>query len=59
MKEFAALQQVLEAMTEVSKGAMLFAVKVGETDRITANMGELARQLTELIGKYKVEEDDG
>ena len=55
-QERTALQQVLDAMMEVSEGATLFASKVGETDRITATLRELAAELTELIGKYRVGE---
>jgi len=56
-QERTALQQVLDAMLEVSKGATLFASKVSETDRIAADLRELAAALTELIGRYKVDEN--
>ena len=58
-QERTALQQVLDAMLEVSKGAELFASKVGETDRTAADLQELAAMLTELIGRYKVDESIG
>jgi len=56
-QERTALQQALDAMLEVSEGATLFASKVSETDRIAANLRELAAMLTELIGRYKVDEN--
>ena len=58
-QERTALQQVLEAMLEVSEGATLFANKVGKTDRIAADLRALAAMLTELIGRYQVGEKDG
>ncbi|MBT4498803.1 MAG: methyl-accepting chemotaxis protein [Gemmatimonadetes bacterium] len=56
-QERTALQQVLDAMLEVSEGATLFASKVSETDRIAADLRALAAMLTELIGRYKVDEN--
>ena len=56
-QERTALQQVLDAMLEVSEDAALFARKVSETDRIAADLRGLAAMLTELIGRYKVDGD--
>jgi len=58
-QERTALQQVLEAMTEVSEGASVFANRARESDRITADLKDLAAELTDLIGKYTVDGDWG
>lgn len=50
-----ALQQVLQAMTEVSEGASVFANRARDADRITADLKELAAELTRLIAKYRVD----
>jgi methyl-accepting chemotaxis protein len=56
-QERTALQQVVDAMTEVSGGAALFASKVSETDGTISDLKELAAELTELMGKYGVDEE--
>ena len=54
-QERTALQQVLEAMTEVSEAASLSASRARDADRITEDLQELASELTDLIGKYRVD----
>jgi len=55
-QERTAMQQILDAMMEVSEGAAHFASKVNETNEITSSLGGLSAELTELIGKYEVDE---
>ena len=55
-QERTAMQQILDAMVEVSEGATHFAGKVNETNEIASNLRGLAAELTELIGRYEVDE---
>ena len=55
-QERTALEQVLEAMMEVHEGAGRFAGKVREGETVSADLRQLATELTELIGSYQVGE---
>ena len=55
-QERTAMQQILDAMVEVSEGATHFASKVNETNETATSLRGLAAELTELIGKYEVDE---
>lgn len=53
-QERTALEQVLEAMMEVHEGAARFVSKVREGETVSADLRQLATELTELIGSYQV-----